>query len=279
MTNKIQQTNEDLQNHLAEQLHFMEISAENFDNGDHSEAKRLAVSIRVLLHDTDSSHSLLRQLGIKDGAKFFDTSSTRDIVGTYAGLVLKAVGPNGGSYVAPLDDVPPSQVFEQVDFEAYWNKPIVVDTRNQNFSRKNLILSVANQDGGAHIDPGLNKDYATLTRENTLGWVYNTADETGPLTGEALASVRQIAHEVLKSLIPNYPEKKLLNTQNSIILGDIFLANGLQAGRLIGLNSDEVVKELKAIRNQPCNCGSSKLYKDCGYLKTEEHKNLSKGEI
>ena len=29
--NKVQQTQEELENHLSEQLHFLEISAENFD--------------------------------------------------------------------------------------------------------------------------------------------------------------------------------------------------------------------------------------------------------
>jgi hypothetical protein len=62
---KIQQTQEELEAHLSEQLHFLEVSAESFDNGDDSEARRMAVHIRTLLHDTSNSQSLLKLLGLK----------------------------------------------------------------------------------------------------------------------------------------------------------------------------------------------------------------------
>jgi hypothetical protein len=44
---------------LAESIDFLNLSASSFDNGYEAEAKRLAVTLRVLLHDTAQSHSLL----------------------------------------------------------------------------------------------------------------------------------------------------------------------------------------------------------------------------
>jgi len=75
---KIQQTKKELEEHLNEQLHFLEVSADSFDRGDDSEAKRMAVHIRTLLHDTSKSESLLKILGIKDKTVFYDSSSNRN---------------------------------------------------------------------------------------------------------------------------------------------------------------------------------------------------------
>ena len=63
----------ELQGHLDEQLEFLERSAASFDAGYEGEAKELAVSLRVLLHDTQQSHSLLGQLGRREGT-FVDTA-------------------------------------------------------------------------------------------------------------------------------------------------------------------------------------------------------------
>jgi hypothetical protein len=169
---KIQQTQKELEAHLGEQLHFLEVSAESFDKGDDSEAKRMAVHIRTLLHDTPNSQSLLKLLGLKEKTVFIDSSSDKEDIVSYTGLVLKSVGPKGGRYIAPLDDAPPNQVFKKVSFDDYWEKDIFIDNKGGHFSRKRLVLAIANKDGGAHVDPELDKEYAELTKENSLGWIY-----------------------------------------------------------------------------------------------------------
>jgi hypothetical protein len=62
---KRDQTREDLVAHLREQYGFLAVSCELFDQGNEAEAKRIAVAIRTLVHDTPASHSLLEQLGYK----------------------------------------------------------------------------------------------------------------------------------------------------------------------------------------------------------------------
>lgn len=259
---KIQQTQAELEAHLKEQLHFLEVSAESFDKGDTSEAKRMAVSLRSLLHDTSQSQSLLKLLGIKDTTVFFDSSSDENAIGPYTGLVLKSVGPKGGGYVPPLDDFPPTHISKQVPFDEYWDKDIFIDGKGNRFSRRKLILAIANKDGGAHIDPELDKEYAELTKENSLGWIYGNDMESGPLENASPAAVRQITHEVLKTLIPNYPEKKLLNTQDSMVFGDIHIAKGFTAGKMVNVfprhNSIPKVGS-----NEKCPCGSGIKYKKC----------------
>ncbi len=46
------QTDPELMQHLYEQMGFLRRSAEGYDAGDFSEAKRLATTLRLLLHDT-----------------------------------------------------------------------------------------------------------------------------------------------------------------------------------------------------------------------------------
>jgi hypothetical protein len=60
---KIKQKKEELLNHLLEQYNFLISSCRIFDEeGKLSEAKRIAQVLRVLLHQTNSSHALFEQL-------------------------------------------------------------------------------------------------------------------------------------------------------------------------------------------------------------------------
>ncbi|MFC1897430.1 hypothetical protein ACFLX8_02540, partial [Chloroflexota bacterium] len=59
---KYVQTKAELLVHLKDQIAFMTQSASSYDNGSIGEAKRLALVVRVLTHDTSNSASLLTQL-------------------------------------------------------------------------------------------------------------------------------------------------------------------------------------------------------------------------
>jgi hypothetical protein len=76
-TEPMQQTREDLEQHLQEQVEFLHSSARAFDEGFEGEAKRMAVVVRVLVHDTAHSKSLLSQLGLL-GLAFYDTAKDWD---------------------------------------------------------------------------------------------------------------------------------------------------------------------------------------------------------
>jgi hypothetical protein len=111
-------TRSELQAHLEQQLGFLELSAASFDEGYESEAKRLAVTLRVLLHDTPKSHSLLGQLGKADQA-FADTALDFDPTNPvpHSGLVFEALGPPKTRHVALLDD---ALVCGPTPFHAWW---------------------------------------------------------------------------------------------------------------------------------------------------------------
>lgn len=217
MANRVPQTTGELQVHLQEQIGFLERSAQSFDDSFHDEAKRLAVTMRLLLHDTGHSRSLLSQLGIK-GQRFCDTAFPFDPhnLAAYAGLASVKIGSGPTRHAAPLDGDDPSG-FRWIDFDEWWNAVIFRYDGGRELTRRDLILAVANQDGGAHVDPALNADYARLSRENALGRYTADASGTIPLHGAELVSVRQVAHEVLKTLKPGYARKP--RAEGAVIVG------------------------------------------------------------
>lgn len=88
---RIPRTLEDTKLQLTEQLGFLHKSCREYDQGDESEAKRIATALRILLVDTKKMTSLLTQLGQK--CEYLDTS--------YRAIV---------EYVADGDD--PQQVYQ-----------------------------------------------------------------------------------------------------------------------------------------------------------------------
>src|SRR5690606_13004531 len=104
---KVRQTKAELIAHLDDTVGFLGASSEAFDAGKTGEAKRLAVSIRVLVHDTANSKSLLGLLGWKDGHSFLNSALPFDANNliSHHGLVGLQIQPGAGaSYIAPLGE-------------------------------------------------------------------------------------------------------------------------------------------------------------------------------
>lgn len=60
---------------LAMQMEFLRRSCQSYDDGFEGEACRLAVTLRVLLHNTDQSAALLTQAGMLTETTLFADSS------------------------------------------------------------------------------------------------------------------------------------------------------------------------------------------------------------
>lgn len=256
---KVPQTPEDLRKHLNEQLGFLRRSAESYDSGFVDEAKRLAVTIRILVHDTKNSNSLLQQLSEKQRS-FYDTAMPHDPRNllSQAALIQKAISPKGALYLPFLDDTPFTPKF--VPFNDWWNRPIFQIGEGQILSRCNLVLSVANQDGGAHIDPALDEAYNRLTRENAMGWSIRSPE---------LAAIRQIAHELIKTFDPSYEQHLELPEGAALFAGEVLRKAtseeiASQEQRQKNVRAGTFRRPLPKIgRNDPCPCGSGRKYKKC----------------
>jgi hypothetical protein len=189
---------------LSENVKFLEASSQAYDAGFEGEAKRLAVVLRVLLHDTKQSHSLLQQIGVKSRLRFDDSAvpiNPSNLLPEPGLVMLKLTAGSGGRYIATLDDLSPSRVKSRAAFAGWWSNPVMKLSDGRTWSRRDLVLTLANQEGGAHVDPTLDPDYEHLARLNALGWMF--VDERGerPFEGNAVAAaVRQVAHEVIATL-------------------------------------------------------------------------------
>jgi hypothetical protein len=250
---KIPQSATELQEHLADHQGFLQDSAAAYDRGRDGEAKRLAVSLRVLFHDTSSSHSLLGQMGRLLG-QFLSTAIPHDTASVmpHGGLVMVAMAGHESRYVAMLDNVP---VTRWLPFSSWWDEEIFVDSAKRALTRKDLVLAVANQDGGAHVDPGLNETYARLSRHNSLGWVVSEGmtQPAIPIPKPERAAIRQIAHETLKTLVPGYQKSPKVSAP---------LFGGARM-RMGGARPAHAPARIRVGRNDPCPCGSGRKYKKC----------------
>jgi hypothetical protein len=261
-------SHDDLKKHFEEQLELLELNCNFFDEGKDIVAKTIATYVRILVHDTKKSRSLLGLLDIKN-EKFFDSSSImRDEkrlniqrIGSFCGLVGIAVGGNGKSYIPYLDDYPNENIFGFVSFEDYWTRTIFIDQMGNSFSRKDIILTVANQDGGAHVDPKIDKDYKNLTRSNALGHHISSdgINWVAPLGAER-AAIRQIGHEILRTFKKNYTHKKMISSGQGFIMGGMGSWITTQVDDMPKLKKDTMQK---VGRNDKCPCGSNVKFKRC----------------
>jgi hypothetical protein len=201
---KIAPSPDELNRHLADCIGFLEASSHSFDRGFFGEAKRLATTVRVLFHDTKNSRSLLDQMGRKETMTLPSTANEYDerFRPPHTGLTMfRLSAPGGVSYYAPLGDGPAQRCSRpSVPFEDWWKETVIVDGKDSKFSRRALVLHIADTDGGAHVDPNIDQNYADLTRNNSVGWIGVNGAGAKAVDGVELHSIRQIAYEVLKAL-------------------------------------------------------------------------------
>lgn len=240
-----------LEGHLRMQFGYLLDSSLAFDKGKHEEAPRIATALRVLFHQTGSSHALLNQLGVLSQLNMKNTGIYREdldrsfpspaappgvgiitVGGAHpeVGFLRKGALVDGSIGWLPIYDQPmysPSDPRSKLlipfqPFDKWWRSDLVEGPNHRTFSREKLVLVMANQDGGAHVDGELDRDYAALSENGDIERGFVTfIGQQSPLTQEefltkpwseiehlipplrfnrAYAAVRQIAHEVILTL-------------------------------------------------------------------------------
>jgi len=259
---EIERDTNDLASQLDDQIRLLKSSADAFDQGETAEAKRLALGVRILVHDTGRSRSLLTLLGRKANLLLLDTAIpvSPSSASSHFGLAMVAAKTGGGGTPIAFLDGGPRQP-SLVRFQDWWNGVVFVDSQGRSFSRQDLVLIVADQDGGAHVDPKLESDYIDLTRRNSLGWRYGHPATTGsPLPDFVPASIRQIAHEVIRTLDTSYTKQMVQPDDCAFIFGGVTFHQGLSSPDTPPLPDRN---STKVGRNDPCSCGSGKKFKKC----------------
>jgi len=170
---------------------------------------------------------------------------------SYSGLTAVSLTAREAKLAAPLDDLPPDWPPRWVSFDKWWNGVVFVDQQGSETRRRDLILAVANKDGGAHVDPVLDEKYANLSRFNSLAWRFSSPRGSVPVKSPEKFAIRQITHEVLKSLNPAMASMKPKVKEGVLFMG-------------FSAVTEEKQPSLPRVgRNDPCPCGSGKKYKRC----------------
>lgn len=192
--------------HLRDQIYFLQSSAKLYDLGTEIEAKRMAVSLRVLLYDTKNSSSLLGQMQLKKKMKFISTAQKYDSSNLLSQqcLLSMTLTSDGGTYNPLFEN---DNQYRLLSCREWGNEVVFCDIHRKLYRRKDLIQLLANMDGGAHVDAEIEDDYAGLKEDSLTGWVFHAADGSrrGMNNDPVYASMRQMTFEVLQSLYLTKP--------------------------------------------------------------------------
>lgn len=210
---KHQLTNQEFQESLNEQLYFLEASIFSYSEIEF-EAKRVATAIRILIHDTNNSISLLNSLNQKNTLKFINSASPNDgklhsmtgMVGVrgsnlnqYFGLIAKNKKDNKLIAVPLFQQHLPEwhKSYEELNFSDWWELEII-NIDGVGVTRKGLILNIVNKDGGAHVDHALPEEYHEIKSSKLKLNIKGI--ETEFAKNVVYASVVQIGWELLNSI-------------------------------------------------------------------------------
>jgi hypothetical protein len=186
----------ELVEYLRRELNFLWYACRIYDGGYEEIAVKVAVSIRVLAHDTKNSTSLLTQLGRP--IQLLSTVPTSPPINR-AWLFIGTLSSVGGAKQLPILDGQPNQ-HHFLPWQEWWVEPVYALRELGHFSRRDIVLPAANKDGGAHVDLQDVPEAYTVLREGVVRRPGTETNEAAPeLTNNQFPDLRQIAHELLRS--------------------------------------------------------------------------------
>lgn len=235
---------QDFEEHLSRQLRFLERSVDAYDEGFTDEYIRIAQTLRVLFHNTRNSHGLWEQMGTQ--ADIIDSSGPFELGNTVANtsLLQTGSGEQSQSMFAPLSS---SIRKNSIPVKNWWQQIILVGDRIK-YSRRQLVITVANKEGGSHVDPNITEDFSWIEKTGLGLFLLKNSDELHVPDNIVSASIRQIAHEVLETFLDGY-NKEPDKSDYIFSMGAVALVLG--------------DKKNKIPRNQQCPCESGLKYKKC----------------
>jgi hypothetical protein len=188
-----------LEQHLARRLRFLRNSCKLFDEGQRDEAIRIAVELRVLMHQGRYT-PLLQQLGRAD----LEILSTVEEIEAHlifsSGNLSKSRIEIGGGQISVscepyLDEAPYRRLLPWGD----WWSQVVLVVNDLRLSRRDIAKLAANKEG-AHVDLLLPAEYKMLqdgifSVDIEIDGMMKTVD----LVDLHFSDIRQMAYEVLSS--------------------------------------------------------------------------------
>ena len=174
----------------------MRNSCTSYDAGALHEAIRLATSIRVIVHNTKNSTSLLSHLGARH-IRLLSTVAANEISkGTFMFHGLGGMSFDGDGRMGHMPLLEKAGTSLPTKVEDWWDQVVYV-SRPHRVRRRDLVLGAANQDGGAHVDRKLAPTYEMLQKNFLFAVQPGKPDRV--VDTIHLMGLRQLAYEVLSS--------------------------------------------------------------------------------
>jgi hypothetical protein len=209
---------------LEQQVSFLVDSCHAYDNGNFAQAKMMSAIIRTIVKDPEpnpnnkrksNTVSLLTHLKKKENMKFYNTgfeAKKAKINLNLVGIVtvpckLPTITKQTDNIYLPLFETSQQVDLRWLTFDDWWKSEIIVsetESFTSIFTRKRIVLTMAEQDGGNHVDAKGKVDKEYLELATAAKTYFNHVDPSGnesPIINLHFALVRQIAHELVKSLI------------------------------------------------------------------------------
>ena len=145
---------------LDEQRHLLRKSIDDMAAGDLVEALRISAILRVLVHETGSSTPLLKQLATNylDLKIFDERPRAKEDPEPVLSVPIQFRMSSEGVFLEP--QLSGSQVLGTLG--RWWERPSLVILGLGGFSRRELVLGLANKEGGAHVDLKVSTRYQGL---------------------------------------------------------------------------------------------------------------------
>ncbi|UAA39804.1 hypothetical protein KIH87_05465 [Paraneptunicella aestuarii] len=200
-----------LDDKFYEFLHLITVLCECYDSKNEEVlALPISTAIRVLLHDTKNSTSLLTHLN-KSKENFFSTNLKDSRECVHLGLVRRVNigvkdGVGGEAKYLPLCYGKYFSTEEQgkyLSFNEWWEKEGIFVNEQSTLTRKDLVLNVTNKDGGAHFDKKVKKNYDAFRHSWSGGSCLsgiNSGIKRGYDNIPIYPAIRQIGYELLRTL-------------------------------------------------------------------------------
>ena len=201
---KIELTTKQLVELFEEQIDLLKSHCQNYDKGKTALYKEMAVKLRLLLREAKNQKSLFKQLNL-DSIQFINSGTPIDPKNLLPSCSLLVIKSSGGtvtnmSFVSSgkLQNNPSVFVSDSSDsgfqflpcyerhisneiFEDWWkNQIIITDIKQNKFSREDIVLSIADTYGGAHIDPSIKEPFYNITNTNSIGINIDDSKEFAP---------------------------------------------------------------------------------------------------